>query len=68
MSELERMEAYIERTRIPSKDRMNYGICCGEFCALLEKGEEYLFDAINQAFRYGMAKGYRAGRKSVKRG
>ena len=69
MSELEKMEAYIERTRIPRKDSMNYGLCYSELCALLQKGGisgEYLFDVIDQTFRYGMAKGYRAGRRAAK--
>ena len=66
MSEIEKMKAYSEKTGIPFKVRQRYGLCFGETLALAHyKGP---IDSVCMAFSYGMAKGYRAGVASMKKG
>lgn len=67
MSEIERMKAYCERTEIPKQVKMRYSIGFNDFSALLRMGMDCtLYESIVQAFEYGMAKGYRAGKKAAK--
>ena len=70
MSEIERMKAYCERTEIPEQVKLRYSIGFNDFSALLRMGKDRtldgLYDSIVQAFEYGMAKGYRAGKKAAK--
>ena len=64
MSEIEKMQKYIERTKI--KDAGNtYTMLCKDIVALLN--EENQSDAILLAFDYGRAKGYRAAKAEGKR-
>ena len=71
MSEIDKMNRYIKKTNIPSKAQIRYSLVIPEMRAFFSKGAkggmENLMDAFLLAFDYGMAKGYRAGTKAVKR-
>ena len=58
----EKMERYIDNTKIENADR--YDIDYKEVTALNRMNDS--LDAVILAFLYGRAKGYRAGRKEVK--
>lgn len=66
MSEIEKMNRYVQKTAIPKKVLNCYGIRFSEMRALTEKAGP--FDIVCMAFRYGMAKGYRAALASTKKG
>ncbi len=70
MSKIDEMNRYIKKTNIPSKAHLRYSLCLSEMSAFLSKGAkgdmENLMDAFLFAFDYGMAKGYRAGKKAAK--
>lgn len=63
MSEIENIKRYIERTAIPHNLCVRYDCCPQELLALL--AENHPYEAMSFAFRYGKAKGYRAGKKAV---
>lgn len=69
MSEIEKMARYVERTGMDEEMAARYDIYCNEIKALMEMGQESfgaMCDALGQAFLYGRAKGYRAGRKAAR--
>lgn len=63
MSEREKMQNYILRTKIRNYDR--YTIRMNHYHVLLEMAEEDLCNALCFAFDYGMAKGFRAAKKEA---
>lgn len=63
MTEIERMQRYIERT--PMKRAENYCLVFRELLEVMEMGgasPDGLFAAVGLAFNYGKAKGYRAAK------
>ena len=71
MTEIEKMERYIERTRLdklPFKTRQSYSTNRAEIRVLEElAATDNAFYAIFMAFRYGRAKGYRMAKAEGKR-
>lgn len=64
MSEIEKMKRYIDKYGAPSNPR--YSMSMREVLAVAyELGE---IDAVNLAFVYGQAKGYRAAKAEVRKG
>lgn len=68
MSEIERIQRYIERTRIPEKTANYYELTTCEYSAFLEIArdrtkKDALCDALVLAYYFGRAKGYRAAKK-----
>lgn len=61
MSNLEKMEKYIENTPMKHKDL--YSLRLGEIMALYDAGNKELLRMVCLAFDYGMAKGYRMAKK-----
>lgn len=66
MSELEKMERYISRTRIDPKARDIYTMRMSEIAALHDHPGFDLCETICMAFDYGMAKGYRMAKKEAR--
>lgn len=68
MSEIEKMQRYIDRTKM--KGAENY---CLVYCEAVELGRKArndannLLDVISFAFNYGKAKGYRAAKAEVRK-
>ncbi len=60
MNELEKIQKYIDDTKIQERDRGACELYMREWKALANKGD--IGDAVALAFYYGRAKGYRAGR------
>lgn len=63
MSEIERMQRYIERTPTGRSDK--YCLVHSELLELMKIGQasaDDLFNAVDLAFNYGKAKGYRAAK------
>lgn len=64
MTELERIKRYIDQT--PIHPESSYYLCAGEIRALCPP--PILYENVNQtglAFRYGVARGYRAAKAEV---
>lgn len=59
MTEIEKMQRYIERTKMSIKMTSPYQMNAREAFAVADMS---IFDAINFAFLYGQAKGYRAAK------
>jgi len=66
MSEIEKIQQYIEKTAIPKALATRHEMCFGECLALAHSDEPC--DAIALAFSYGRAKGYRAAQAEARRG
>lgn len=66
MTEIEKINKYIERTKIDEKTCVSYGMKFVEFEAL-PLSNLSPFELIHIAFTYGLAKGYRAGIREAKR-
>ena len=65
MSTLEKMAAYIKTTKIPKEVTGHYSLRFNEILALAHyRGS---VDSVCMAFKFGMAKGYRAGKKAVQK-
>lgn len=64
MSNIEKMNQYIERTHINHQTAIRYGMNVGEWLELLHSGDPAT--AIHMAFKYGQAKGYRAAKAKSK--
>ena len=63
MSEIEKMQRYIERTNIRKTDA--YCMSCIEAFELgrkMKEGDESMLGIISLIFNYGKAKGYRAAK------
>lgn len=68
MSEIEKIQRYIERTDIKTEGQDRYTINMLENFELVHKCNELPADAIAMAFEYGKAKGYRAAKAEAHRG
>lgn len=67
MTEIERINRYIERTKVPRLDHYELGIVDAKAIKAIAMGD--MLDAVYAAFLYGRAKGYRAAmseRKAVR--
>lgn len=60
MSEIERMQRYIERTKLPAPIPTRYDMSLRDMFVLLR--EDDTENALLLAFKYGQAKGYRAAK------
>lgn len=58
MLDIEKMRAYIQRTKISNKEK--YDMRVNEAKAVYTLYQTDAFEAIALAFQFGMAKGYRA--------
>lgn len=70
MSEIEKIERYIERTKIKRDNRAPYCMRCVEWlalCTFAVSSKANVVDAIDIAFRYGRAKGERHARREAKK-
>lgn len=70
MSKIEKMQKYIERTKMNVKNPLQYTIRMNEAFELVNMGSNdgiLPIEAIFMAFEYGMAKGYRAAKAEQKR-
>ena len=67
MSEIEKIKRYIERTNIRPNLEYRYCMCWDDMAALLAQAEVSRFSAIDQAFKYGQAKGYRAAKAEARK-
>ncbi len=65
MSEIEKIQKYIERTKMG--DRNGYCMKCGEMLELASVTDKKPVDAVVLAFNYGMAKGYRMAKSEARR-
>lgn len=65
MSELERIQRYIEQTAVKNSGRYNIGLSEAMAIRLLA-GSGKTMDAISLAFDFGRAKGYRAAKKEAR--
>lgn len=63
MSEIEKIQRYIDRTKV---NKPNYSLRFSEWVALGCKADEDTLEIIALAFDYGMAKGYRAAKAKGK--
>lgn len=68
MSEIEKIKRYIALTGIKVHGQDRYAMNMREVRELMRSGEERPFDAIDLAFEYGKAKGYRAAKAEVRKG
>ena len=59
MTEIEKMKKYIERTKLNISSASPYQMSARE---LFAASTLTVFDAVNLAFKYGQAKGYRAAK------
>ena len=68
---IEEINKYVERTKLPEA-RKHYGMTCGTMRAIIDDAAatarksgffDAIFDTASLAFKYGMAAGYRLGRK-----
>ena len=60
MTQIERVEKYVEATRIGNVE--HYDMHYGEINELYELARKDLWRAFSLVFKYGRAKGYRAAR------
>lgn len=68
MSEIEKMQRYIERTKLDKNSR--FGLSTTEAFELAHKARtmaEFPMEVICLAFNYGKAKGYRAAKAEVRK-
>lgn len=68
MSEIEKMERYIERTKMDENDRYYLDVKeAFELAHQARNSEDFPIKVIALAFNYGKAKGYRAAKAEGKR-
>lgn len=67
MSEIEKLQRYINRTDGAFPPGTPYQMNINELFALTHMADEDVTGAICLAFDYGRAKGYRAAKKEVRR-
>lgn len=67
MSEIEKLQRYIDRTNGAFPRGTPYQMNINEMFALAHMAAENVTEAICLAFDYGRAKGYRAAKKEVRR-
>lgn len=68
MTEIEKMQRYIERTKMKEKSPTSYAMNYSEAAELAHKarGSNLPIEVISLAFEYGKAKGYRAAKAEVR--
>lgn len=68
MTEIEKMQRYIKRTKMKETSPASYAMNYSEAAELAQKarGKDYPVDVISLAFNYGKAKGYRAAKAEVR--
>lgn len=70
MSKIERIQKYIQKTKIERETMYRYGMTFGEMDVLLRLAmtpqHERLWDAISLTYHFGMAKGYRAAKAKMR--
>lgn len=68
MTEIEKIQQYIERTNMKLSDPYRYAMNMSEAFELARQARESKLpvDVISLAFDYGLAKGYRAARKEAR--
>ena len=66
MSEIEKIQRYIERTRMSEKTAHSYAIGSAEIGVFLNELERDWFGTICTIYNYGRAKGYRASKAEKK--
>lgn len=66
MTEIEKMQKYIERTKIPNDPKDNYCFRLGEMEEVRKYAQSDMFGALCFLFEYGKAKGYRAAKAEVR--
>lgn len=59
MSEIEKMQRYIKRAKLPEDPTDKYCFCLGELNAIGRLTKVDMFHALCLVFEYGKAKGYR---------
>jgi len=64
MSEIEKMQRYIERTKMDIAQTISYQLNTRQAFAVSDMPT---FEAILFAFKYGQAKGYRAAKAEVRK-
>lgn len=62
MSELEKMQKCIERTKFPRDKAYTYCLCLREMRELDKLAKSDMLKALILLFKYGRAKGYRAAK------
>ena len=65
MSEIEKMQMYIERTKMDIKNPLQYAMNMRqafELAGMAKTDSSLSIEAISMAFNYGQAKGYRAAK------
>ena len=67
LSQLEKIRSYVDKTRLTDRVKDNYALKLAEVQAFYGEADTNLYNAITDAFRYGMAKGYRAARAEARR-
>lgn len=67
MSEIEKIERYIDRTKISQKSRDAYCMSLDDMRALYEGMRRNQFHTMSLIFNYGQAKGYRAAKAEARR-
>lgn len=63
MSEIERIQQYIQRTKLPLEAEDRYQLTCGEILALHQEWLEDPFHTLFTVYNYGRAKGFRAAQR-----
>ncbi len=66
MSEIEKIQRYIERTKIDHRTSHAYCMYASELCALYDELRRDSFQAMSILFNFGWAKGYRAAKAEAK--
>lgn len=67
MTEIEKMQRYIERTKLDKNDKFCMGYCeAVELGRKMKEGDDSMLEAIGLIFDYGKAKGYRAAKAEVR--
>lgn len=68
MSEIEKIERYIKRTKMSTKDHVRYSMNMLEAAELAyqARANRFPIEIISLAFAYGQAKGYRAAKAKKK--
>ena len=63
MSEIEKMQRYIQRTKLNDNDRFYLDMReAFELAMQARNSQDFPLEVINLAFKYGKAKGYRAAK------
>lgn len=63
MSEIEKMQRYIQRTKLNDNDRFYLDMReAFELAMQARNSKDFPLEVINLAFKYGKAKGYRAAK------